>query len=817
MTLPIASVLPDLLAALDRVRAAVLVAPPGAGKSTMAPLALLEAPWSAGRRILLLSPRRVAARAAAARMAVLRREKVGETIGYRVRLESRVSARTRLEVITEGVFTRMILADPALDGVAAVLFDEFHERSLEGDLGLALALDAQRGLREDLRLLVMSATLDGARVASLLGDAPQIVSEGRMFPVSERYLGRDARAPIEGQMADAVVSALAAETGSLLCFLPGAGEIERTAERLRERVRDPGVSIHALYGALDPRAQDAAIAPAMKGARKIVLATSIAETSLTIEGVRVVIDSGLSRRPKFEPGIGLTRLETVRVSRASAEQRKGRAGRVEPGACWRLWDEAETRALAPFDRPEILEADLAGLALDLAAWGVADPAQLSWLDPPPSGAWAQAVTLLRDLEALDEDGRLTAEGRAMADLPLPPRLAHMVSRAAAEGAGRHAARIAMLLSEQGLGGRDADLRERLRQFGRDNGQRATAARRMADSLARRLGDASQDIDAETTGLWLALAYPDRVARARGKRGEFLMVNGRAGAVEETDALARAPYLAIAEATGRANRQQILAAAPIGEADIERLFADRIETADETTLDAAQRAIRVRRVRRLGRVTLSETPLERPDDATLRDAWIEAVRTHGLALLGGGERFDQLRARMALLRRLDGDVWPDWSEEALRDTADDWIGPLLEGVMRLDEVSPHVFADALLSQLPWEARKRFDAEAPEHFETDAGSALDIDYLAENGPALNVRMQELFGRDTHPAVANGRAPLLLRLLSPAHRPVQTTRDLPGFWRGSYAAVRIDMKGRYPKHPWPEDPVAAEATRRAKPKGT
>lgn len=816
-TLPIEDVLPDVLAALAMRNAAVLVAPPGAGKSTRAPLALLDAPWAAGKRILLLCPRRVAARAAAARMAAMLGEAVGETVGYRVRLESRVGPRTRLEVMTEGVFTRRILADPALEGVAAVLFDEYHERSLEGDLGLALALDAQGALRSDLRILVMSATIDGARVAALMDDAPLIVSEGRMFPVVERYLGRDARAPIEAQMADAVRSALAAEAGSLLCFLPGAGEIERTAQRLRDSVRDPAVSIHTLYGALDPRAQDAAIAPAPKGQRKVVLATSIAETSLTIEGVRVVIDSGFSRRPRFEPSIGLTRLETVRASRASVAQRKGRAGRIEPGACWRLWDEAETRAFAAFDRPEILEADLAGLALDLAAWGVADPSHLKWLDPPPPGAWMQAVALLRDLDALDADGRLTAEGRVIADMPLHPRLAHMVSRAASAGESMVAARLAMLLSEQGLGGRDVDLRERLRGFAREKGERAVAARRAAEGIARRGGGGFADIDTERAGAWLAVAYPDRVAKARGKRGDFLMANGRAASVEETDALARAPYLAIAEVVGRADRGKILAAAPLDDSDIEHVFAERIETTEQVSVDLAQRAVRARRVRRFGRIVLSEAPLERPDPDGVRAAWLDAVRVGGLGILGVGERFQQLRARMALLRRLDGDVWPDWSDAALIADADAWLGPVLDGVMRLDALPPTIFADTLLAQLPWDMRRRFDDEAPERYDTAAGSSLQIDYLAENGPALEVRLQELFGVDAHPAIARGRAPLLLKLLSPAHRPVQTTRDLPGFWRGSYAAVRVDMKGRYPKHPWPDDPLAAEPTRRAKPKGT
>jgi ATP-dependent helicase HrpB len=818
MRLPIDDVLPDLLAALAARRNVVLVAPPGAGKSTRAPLALLEAPWAAGRRVLLLSPRRVAARAAAARMASMLGEAVGETVGFRVRLESRTSVRTRLEVVTEGVFTRMILADPALDGVAAVLFDEFHERSLEGDLGLALALDAQNALREDLRILVMSATLDAARVASLLGDAPCVTSEGRMFPVVERYLGRDRNAPVEVQVAAAVSGALQSESGGILCFLPGAREIERTAERLRDVVRDPAVSVHTLYGALDARAQDAAITPAAPGRRKVVLATSIAETSLTIEGVRVVIDSGLSRRPKFEPAVGMTRLETVRVSRASADQRKGRAGRTEPGACWRLWDEAETRALVPHDRPEILEADLAGLALDLASWGVSDPGLLSWLDPPPAGAWEQARALLRDLGALDADGRLTAEGIRIADLPLHPRLAHMLTQAAARGAARLGAMLAMILSEQGLGGREPDLRERLRRFRAEDSQRARAARRVADGLARRVRPTGgDDIDESEIGAVLAMAYPERVAKARGRRGEFLLANGRAAALDETVALAREPFLVVAEAAGRADRAQILLAAPISAMEIETLFAECIEASDEVALEVGGRSVSARRRRRYGRIVLGEAPLDRPDPSDLRARWLDAIREHGLSLLEAPESFHQVRARVALLRRLEGERWPDWTDDRLVADAEEWLGPLVEGVMKLDAIAPQAFAEALLARLSWEDRRRLDDAAPTHFQTPAGSSLPIDYLAENGPALDVRLQELFGADAHPAVADGRAPLLLRLLSPAHRPVQTTRDLPGFWRGSYAAVRVDMKGRYPKHPWPEDPLAAAPTRRAKPKGT
>jgi ATP-dependent helicase HrpB len=810
---PVDEALPRLLRALDERNAAILVAPPGAGKTTRAPPALLNAAWAQAGKIVLLSPRRIAARAAAQRMANERGERVGETIGYRVRLDAKVSAKTRIEVVTEGVFSRMILNDPELRGVAAVLFDEFHERSLESDLGLALARDAQEGLRPDLKIVVMSATLDAARVAALLGDAPVIESQGRMFPVSYNYRPRETRARLEDDAATAVRAALAAEHGSALVFLPGVREIERTAEVLRSTITDAAVDVRPLYGAMAPADQDAAIAPAPQGRRKVVLATSIAETSLTIEGVRIVVDSGLARRPKFEPALGLSRLETVRVSQAAATQRAGRAGRLEPGACWRLWSEGETRALAPFDRPEMLDADLSGLALDLAAWGVSDPETLAWLDPPPKPAWSEAVAGLRRIGALDGDGRLSEHGRAVADLPLPPRLAHMVIAARASGEALLAARIAMLLTEQGLGGRDPDLRERLRRLRNEGGQRAQAARSLADRIARSIGKADKrDIDDERAGAVLALAYPDRVAKARG--ASFVMANGRAAGIDNASSLAREPYLVIADIAGSAGAAQILLAAPLALADLEAMFAAAIETQTSASVDPHTGAVRGRRVRKLGRIVLSEAPLERLSGEHLSVALLEAVREQGLSLLDWNERAAQARARVALLREAEGEAWPDWSEAALLETLEGWLAPALVGASTLREVN---VSEALLACLPYEQRRALDAQAPERFETPAGSSLLIDYTAEGGPALDVRLQELFGQDKHPTILGGRMPLTLRLLSPAHRPVQTTKDLPGFWRGSYAGVRSDMRGRYPKHPWPEDPIAAAPTRRAKPRGS
>jgi len=810
--LPVEDVLPQLLVALETRSEAVLVAPPGAGKTTRVAPALLSASWLNGGKIILLSPRRIAARAAASRMAFERGEPVGATIGYRVRLDSKTGRDTRVEVVTEGVFTRMILDDPELRGVAAVIFDEFHERSLEGDLGLALARDTQSALRPDLRLVVMSATLDAARVASLLGDAPVVVSEGRMFPVRHVYRPRDSRARLEDEVAAATRAALAADAGSALVFLPGVREIERTAEQLRSTINDPRVDVRPLYGAMSAADQDAAISPAPAGRRKVVLATSIAETSLTIEGVSIVVDSGLARRPKFEPALGLTRLETVRASQASVTQRAGRAGRLEPGVAWRLWSEGETRSLAPFDRPEIMDADLSGLALDLAAWGVSDPLTLAWLDPPPAPAWAEAVSLLKRIGALDGDGRLTPHGSAVARLPLPARLAHMVIVAARTDEALLAARVAMVLTEQGLGGRSSDLRDRLHRFGSERGQRADGARGLADRIARAAGGARGKVHEDDAGRILALAYPDRVAKAR--QGGFSLANGRAAMIDDASPLVKAQYAVIADMAGAAGRAQVILGAPISAAEIEAMFGDQIETRASATIDPASGALRGRKVRVLGKLVLSEAPLERLSGAELSQALLDVVADDGLAHIDWDEAARQVRARVAFMRSLEGDAWPDWSDDALLASLDAWLAPALTGVSSLKAVD---VARALSDALDYEQRRRLDAEAPAKFETPAGSSLSIDYESDGGPALDVRLQEMFGEAKHPSIANGRVPLSLRLLSPAQRPVQTTKDLPGFWRGSYAAVRSEMRGRYPKHPWPDDPLSAPPTRRAKPRGS
>jgi ATP-dependent helicase HrpB len=812
-SLPIDDVLPDLLAALAAGPAAVLVAPPGAGKTTRVPLALLEAPWRGDGRIILLEPRRMAARAVARRMAGTLGQAVGETVGYRVRLDAKISSRTRIEVVTEGVFTRMILADPELTGIAAVLFDEFHERSLDGDLGLALALDAM-ALRDDLRILVMSATIDGARIAGLLQGAPVIESKGRAFAVETRYIDRDPARRFEDQIATAALEAMRAEAGSALVFLPGQAEITRTAEYLAGRL-PPNVIVAPLYGQLSPEDQDRAVQPAPAGQRKIVLATSIAETSLTIEGVRIVIDSGYRRAPAYDPATGLSVLETVRVSQAAADQRRGRAGRNEPGVCYRLWGEGQTGALDRFDRPEILEADLSGLALDMAAWGVSDPAQLNFLDPPPKAAWAEAVALLKYLDALDEDGRITEEGRALARLPLHPRLAHMVHKACREGNGPTAAMLAMLITERGLGGNAPDLEHRLSNFRSDRSKRADEARGLARRWVSMAGGNAAKEGPDDAGRHLARAYPDRVAQNTG--GRFRLVNGRAAVLDAADGLAASAFLVVTDITGAAANGRIRATAAIDRATIEELFADNIVTETAMAFDAASRSIRARRVRRLGALRLADDPVAIDDPVRAAALLAAGLAETGIGALPWSQDQKALRARTTYLSRAIGDPWPDLSDEALGQNDAAWLAPYIAGRAGLAAITPDDLAAALDSLLPWDRRTEIDRLLPSHFDAPSGSRLPIDYGAENGPSLEIRVQELFGLDRHPAVAGGRVPLLLVLLSPAHRPIQVTGDLPAFWRGSWKDVAKDLKGRYPRHFWPEDPVSAQATSRAKPRGT
>ncbi|MFT3811415.1 MAG: ATP-dependent helicase HrpB [Micropepsaceae bacterium] len=819
--LPVFEAIPALKTAFRAGHAAVLEAPPGAGKTTLVPLALKDEPWAAGKTILMLEPRRIAARASAHRMAEMLGEQAGATVGYRVRHESKIGPATRIEVVTEALLTRRLQHDPELRGVALVIFDEFHERSLDADLALALALECQSALRPDLRLLVMSATLDGGRVAKLLHDAPVIRSEGRIFPIETIYAPPAETRDTGAAVAAAIRRALRESEGGLLAFLPGEAEI-RSAERALAGL-PPGQIVVPLYGNLSFEAQKAAIAPAPPGARRIVLATAIAETSLTIPDIRVVVDSGLARGPRFDPASGMTRLVTTRLALASADQRRGRAGRIAPGRCYRLWSEESHRALAPFAPPEIAVADLAPFALDLAAWGDSSPAAYALLDPPPAAAYAQALDLLRDLDALDAQNRITPHGRAMNALGLHPRLAHMMLRAKATGDGATAAALAGLLSERDIlrpdrDRPDADLRARLHAFERgdpraDRGALARA-RENARQWSRQAGIPRGDIDDALTGRLLALAYPDRVAQRRGPRGSFRLANGRGALLPQEDALAGADFLAIGAVDQGAENARIFLAAPLTRADIDAAFAGHIETTDEVVWDARSQAVAARRVTRLGALVLDERKDAAAAPEALRAAMLDGIRQSSLALLPWTDDLRQIQHRAALLRRLDGgdtDI-ADLSGAALLAELDDWLGPFLDGVTRAAHLQRLDLRAALHARLGWQAVRRLDAEAPTHLTVPTGSSHQLDY--ETGePVLAVRLQEMFGEAKTPAIARGRMPVTLHLLSPARRPVQVTKDLAGFWARSYVDVKKDLKGRYPKHRWPDDPLAAQPTTRAK----
>jgi ATP-dependent helicase HrpB len=804
MRLPIEEVLPSLLEALREQTKALLIASPGAGKTTRVAPALLAEEWCR-EQVLLLVPRRLAARAAAEFMATERGEKTGETIGYATRLDSKVGKGTRVIAMTHGVFLSRIQADPELAGVSAVLFDEVHERSLDNDLALALALDAASGLRPDLRLLAMSATLDVQRFRRLLDNPPTIVSEGKSFPLEIINAGRDAAARIEPQMASAIRGALAQHEGSLLAFLPGVAEIERTADALGGLPSE--VELHKLHGAIDPAAQRRALAAPPRGKRKLVLATSIAETSVTLEDVHIVVDSGLARRPRYDRGAGLTRLVTERASRAAVTQRAGRAARQAPGVAIRLWEEAATASLPAHDPPEILEADLSSLLLTCLLWGESDPRRLPFLDPPPNAALDEANRRLAILGAIDSDGRVTEHGRAIAALPLEPRLAHMLLDAEARGFGASAADVAVLLTERGLGGNDADLELRWRRWRADRSPRAEAARRMARRLAP--GSASGDQLASA----LALAFPDRVSRRRDATGEtWQSVGGRGFRLDPTSALASAQWLAVGEVAGHASGARILSAAAVDEEAVLGLCTGRIETRHDGEFDPATGSVTPTRSRRLGAIRLSSGPDPSPDAAAVEQALLEGVREHGLAMLPWDERSRQFRARASFASAYDSSI-KALSDETLLDRADEWLAPLLAGKRRLVDIPSQALATALEALLGYEAVRRLGRLAPGEFATPAGSRHPIDYFAPAGPTVEVRAQALFGLSQHPTVANGEVPLILAITSPAGRPIQTTKDLPGFWAGSWRDVAKDMRGRYPKHPWPDDPASAAPTLKSK----
>ena len=809
---PVRDVLPHLLAALREGTRALLVAPPGAGKTTMVAPALLGEPWTKGGQILLLVPRRLAARAATEFIAAQHGQKPGETFGYATRLDSRIGKATRVVAMTHGVFLAKIQADPELKGVAAILFDEVHERSLDNDLALAFALDAAAALRPDLRLVAMSATMDGARFGRLMGEPRRIVSEGKAWPLTIDHVGRDAAARIEPQMAAACRRALAEHDGSLLAFLPGMAEIERTAEALGALPAD--VVLHRLHGAVEPAAQRAALAPPPAGNRKLVLASAIAETSLTLDDVRIVVDSGLARRPRYDRGAGLTRLVTERASRAAVTQRAGRAARQGPGIAIRLWEEAATGSLPAQDPPEILEADLSALLLACLTWGEGDPTRLPFLDPPPPAALAEARRRLTSLGALDESGQLTPHGRAIAGWPLEPRLAHMMIEAGGRGFALAAAEAAALLTERGLGGNDPDLELRLRRWRSDKGPRAAAARRMAERWAERTGGGGRS--GHDLGKAVALAFPDRLSRRRDSSGEhWQSAGGRGFRLDPASPLARSEWLAVAEVAGAASGARILSAAALDETDVLDLFGDRVETRHDGAFDPATGSVTPTRSRRLGAIRLSSGPDPRPDPAAIAAALAEGVREHGLALLPWSEGAEALRARAAFARQHDPAI-PALDDKALVERLDEWLPALVSGKRGLGQVEPSALRHALDGLLGYEAKRSLDRLAPAEFVSPAGSRHAIDYEAPGGPTVEVRAQALYGLASHPTVAGGAVPLTIAVTSPAHRPIQTTRDLPAFWAGSWREVAKEMRGRYPRHDWPDDPAGAAATLRSKKAG-
>lgn len=814
--LPVTDALPALNAALDKTGAAVLVAPPGAGKTTLVPLALLQAKWLGSGKIIMLEPRRLAARTAARRMASTLGEAVGQTIGYRMRLETKVSAQTKIEVVTEGVFQRMICDDPSLDGIACVIFDEFHERSLDADFGLALTLDMRAALRDDLRLLIMSATLDGDRLAALIGNAPVVESKGRMFPVETIYQPRRADQRIEEAMASAIRKALIEHEGSILAFLPGQAEIRRTAQSLEDRL-PANAYVAPLFGAMDIRDQDLAVQKPEDGKRKIVLATSLAETSITIDGVRIIIDSGLARLPNYEAALGISRLETKRASKASITQRAGRAGRTAPGVAIRLWQEEQTAALPDFEEPEIVQADLASMLLNCLAWGVGDPAELTFLDAPPKPHLDEARRQLESLGATDAKGGLTTKGKALAQIGLEPRLASMIYEGVNVEDRRRRAFLALLLGERGAGGNSTDLAQRFERFWMDKSPRAKALRQMAERIASSFpkhtdGNAQSDVSE-----MLCDAFPDRIAKARADQpGHFIMVNGRGARVDETDPLARQPYVIIADLIGSASHARAVSLAAIEEKQILVRFDDQIEDAIAYRFDKQTGKLSSRKIRRLGGLNFSQATIKTQPSDAVTNALIKAIRQYGLQALPWSKDSSGLRERLAWLRAALGTPWPQMDDEALLASLEGWLAPFLAGQTDLASLAGGGLKEALLSTVPFDIRHDIERLAPTHFTVPTGSNIALQYRQEGlAPVLSARVQELFGLASHPSIGGGKVPLAVELLSPAQRPIQLTMDLPGFWTGSWRDVRADMRGRYPRHEWPEDPANAAPTRRAKPR--
>ncbi|RKN84219.1 ATP-dependent helicase HrpB [Paenibacillus ginsengarvi] len=839
--MPIDSVLPELKQNLNERGCAVLVAKPGAGKTTRVPLSLLDLPGLAGKKIVMLEPRRLAARSAAAYMAASLGETVGQTVGYRVRMDTRVGPGTRIEVVTEGILTRMLQSDPALEEIGLVIFDEFHERSLHADVGLALCLQSRELLREDLHVLVMSATLDAAPVAALLGDAPMIECEGRMYPVETRYLPRKPEGRLEELVARAIVRATAEEEGDALVFLPGTGEIRRTQAALSTMKLPEHVQVLPLHGSLPQDAQDRAIAPARPGTRKVVLSTSIAETSLTIEGTRIVIDSGWMRIPRFSPQTGMSRLETVRVSVASADQRRGRAGRLGPGVCYRLWTEQEQAYFVKHGVPEIREADLAPLALELAAWGTPEPEQLRWLDVPPAGAYTQARELLAMFGAIDGKEAITAHGRDMAASGLTPRLAHMVLNAKRLGMGETAIFLAALLNERdvfrgdGPGPASADLRPRMELLlahrGGDSGGMNGAAGLRADASALRrivaeaaswrrmfrIEGGSGEVDSASCGLLLALAFPDRIAQSRGD-GRYLLSGGRGAALASVQTISASPYLVAAELDDAGTDSRILLAAPVGIKELEAAVPGLFTQQSAVAWDSSVQAVRARFRKKLGAITVSDIPDPKPDEELTAQALLEGIRTEGIRILPWTGAAGKLRERILFMRRHEPNAepkWPDLSEDAFASDLESWLAPYIRGMRSRSDLEKLNLANVLEASLSYAQRRRLEEEAPTHVVVPSGSRIPVEYDDPSAPILSVRLQELFGMTSTPVIGGGRVPLTMHLLSPARRPVQVTRDLASFWRNAYFEVKKDLKGRYPKHYWPDDPMTAIPTNRVKPR--
>lgn len=832
--LPVVSVIDDLRKALAGNPCAVLQAPPGAGKTTVIPLALLDESWLKQRKIIVLAPRRLAARAAAMRMAEMLGENVGGTVGYRVRMDSRIGRKTRIEVVTEGVLTRMLQSDPSLNPVGLVIFDEFHERNLDGDLGLALCLDMQGVLNESLRLLVMSATLDTGPVADLLGRAPVISCPGRTFPVETRYVGTHMPESSPEFWVRTVMQTAGEESGNILMFLPGAAEIRHVARQLARASLGPQWIVAPLFGNLSASEQARAIRPPQQGKRKIVLATSIAETSLTIEGIRVVVDTGLQRLPRMDLRSGLTRLVTRPVSKASADQRRGRAGRLEPGICLRLWSRHAHPALAAVSRPEICEADLAALALELAVWGVDDPGRLRWLDPPSQASYDGARCLLQTLGALDDQFRITAQGRKMATLPVHPRLARMICEADANGDGRLACDLAALLIERDVlrfepGRWDADMQLRLDLIHADRGGEAPAksdatvdrfalrrAIATADALVKRINTNSPRTDRQSIGQLLAWAYPDRIAqRRKGRRGRFLLASGRGAHLDETDPLASESYLVAVDLDGKKRQARIFRAAAYSLDLLLKQYPEKVSHEQIVGWDHARKAVSAQLVTTLDAITVKSEALVSPDDRKVLAAMLDGIRQSGLGCLPWTKALLRWRERVLFLRGLELDTgpWPDTSDQGLDPHLEQWLAPYLAGVIRLQDLVRLDLKAALYGMLSYQQHRLLDQLAPTHLEVPSGSRIPIDYSGKV-PVLAVRLQEMFGLTATPTVAGGRQSLLVHLLSPAGRPVQITQDLAGFWRSGYAVVKKELKGRYPKHYWPDDPLQAEPTSRVRP---